>query len=518
MLSLGALALVAMATGSTSAAAPTPPEAAPDAPASPAPSAASPPKKAPTSVPPGAKAKGEEEVPGRAEAEPGSAAPSGDTADSEPSPEATSIAIETVRASAVGVELAVGHFKLANGLSVYVVEDHSVPTFAMSLAYGVGSRDEVEGRSGFAHLFEHMMFKGSANVPDGGHFQYVSRAGGELNAFTNTDYTLYYDVLPSNYLEPIMWLESDRMRSLEVSDENFENQRSAVFEELAMRYENAPYAMAFTEFLGDVWQGTVYGHLPIGNKEDLASATAADAREFYQRYYTPNNAVMAVVGDVKTPRVAQLVQQYFGDIPKGPPKAAIEPIDHTPTPLTRKVEDPLAQQAVYALGWKTVPENHPDEPALNLLFDILLHGESSKIARLLVDDRKLAIAAVPMSSGGGRDAGSEFAAFVPTSGVTMKTILDAVAEELAKLKKSGVSAKDLEKAKNQRTVGTIGRLATNQGRAVDIATGALLEQNPAYALKKLEAYTLVTPADIQRVAKQYLGDQTLQLEVQPPQQ
>lgn len=423
--------------------------------------------------------------------------------------------LQTIRAAALGVELVVHHFTLGNGLRVYVAEDHSVPAFALDLVYGVGSRDEVEGRTGFAHLFEHMMFKGSKNVPEGGQFKYVSGAGGELNAYTMTDFTLYYDVLPSHHLEAILWMEADRMRSLEVSDENFENQRSAVLEELAMRYENAPYAMAFTNFLGDVWQGTIYGHLPIGSKEDLLAASADDAREFFARHYVPNNAVLAIVGDVDPAQVRELVTRHFGDIPAGPAKPPIPPIDHAPTELVRTTVDPLAQQPVYVVGWKTVPEPHPDRPALELLFDILVRGNSSKIAKVLVDEKKLAIAAVPMSSGGGRDAGSEFAAFVPIPGVPPAQLLGIVREEIAKVKKSGVTTKDLQKAVNQRTVEAIERLATNAARAQAIATGALLEGDPAYVLADLQRYAAVTQADIKRVATQYLGEQTLQLEIQP---
>lgn len=424
--------------------------------------------------------------------------------------------MQTIRASALGVELVVQHFSLPNGLRVYVAEDHSVPTFALDLVYGVGSRDEVEGRTGFAHLFEHMMFKGSKNVPDGGQFKYVSGAGGELNAYTTTDFTLYYQVLPSHHLEPILWMEADRMRSLEVSDENFENQRSAVLEELAMRYENAPYAKAFTDFLGDVWQGTVYGHLPIGSKDDLLAASAEDAREFFARHYVPNNAVLTIVGDVDPVRVRDLVTRYFGDIPAGPAKPRLPPIDHAPTELARTTVDPLAQQPVYVLGWKTVPESHPDRPALELLFDILIRGDSAKVPKVLVDDRKLALAAVPMASGGGRDAGSAFAAFVPVPGVAPAQLVAVVREELAKVKKSGVTPKDLQKAVNQRTVAAIGRLATNAERAQAIAKGALLEGDPAHVLANLQRYAAVTQADIKRVATQYLGDQTLQLEIQPP--
>ncbi|HEY8378467.1 MAG TPA: pitrilysin family protein, partial [Nannocystis sp.] len=180
----------------------------------------------------------------------------------------------------LGFDLPLQEFTLANGLRVYVVEDHSTPAFNMTLLYDVGSRDEVPGRTGFAHLFEHMMFEGSKNVPPMGHLTFVQRVGGNNNAGTSYDMTLYYNNLPSQYLDLGLWLESDRLRSLEITDENFENQRKAVKEEKAMRIDNVPYAAAVQKFLSDAWAGTGYGHEVIGSIEDLNAAQTSDVQAF----------------------------------------------------------------------------------------------------------------------------------------------------------------------------------------------------------------------------------------------
>jgi zinc protease len=427
--------------------------------------------------------------------------------------------IQTIKASAAGVELVVRHFVLANGLRVYVVEDHSTPSFAMHTAFRVGSRDEEEGKTGLAHFFEHMMYKGSESVPEGGHFDYVLGAGGRLNAFTTTDVTQYHQVLPSNYLDMALWLESDRLASLAMTPENFENQRQAVLEERAMRIENQPYAAALREFFAGIWTGSGYGHLTIGSKQDIESVTLDDARAFFERYYVPNNASMAIVGDVSTDVVKERVEHYFGNLPAGAPNTTEYDVDHAQKKVAKRTEDPLAQQPMFVIGWKTVPDAHPDRHALDILSRVLLDGESSRLRRLLVDEKKLAVATVPLSSvsAGGRDAGSMFAAFVPTPGKTLADIEPVVRAEVQAIKSKGISAKDLQKALNNITVETVGELATNNYRALMIAQSAALDDDPVDFLEDLARYQKVTTKDVKRVAERYLGDEWLVLEIVPKQ-
>jgi zinc protease len=417
----------------------------------------------------------------------------------------------------LGVTMTVRSFALQNGLRVYVLEDHSVPTLSLQLVYNVGSRDEVKGRTGFAHFFEHMMFKGSANIPDGGHFKYVLGTGGQMNAFTSNDFTLYFDVLPSQYLDLGLWLESDRLRSLAITDENFENQRKAVLEEKAMRVDNVPYAKAVLEFFADAWAGTGYGHQSMGTDEDLKAAKTEDVKAFFDKYYVPNNAVMVLVGDVTFDEAKTKVEKYFGDIPRGPDREAFGSVDHTQTKMEKKIPDKLAQQPLYILGWKTVPENHPDRHAVEMLMNILLRGDSSRITKILKDEKKLVIASVPLPSiaGGGRDAGAAFAAFIPVKGAGFDSIKEVVRSEIETLKKKGISAKDLKKAINQVTVDTVEELGTNNGRATQIGVGALFHDDPTWVLTDLQGYRAVKPADIKRVANKYLTDQWMVVEVVP---
>jgi zinc protease len=309
------------------------------------------------------------------------------------------------------------------------------------------------------------------------------------------------------------------MRSLAITEETFENQRKAVQEEKAMRYDNQPYARAMEEFFTEIWKGTGYGHSGIGTDEDLAAAKTADVQEFFAKHYTPNNAIIAIVGDVSAEDVQQKVQQYYGDIPRGPERASQEAIDHTQIKLERKVEDKLAKQPIYVMGWKTVPADHPDRHALDLLAAILLRGDSARITKILKDDKKMILASFPLpnQASGGVDAGALLAGFVPVQGTSFADIQKVVNAEFAKAKSRGVKKNELQKAINQITVDTLDELATNFGRSYGVAQGVALHGDPAYSLAELERYQKVTTSDIKRVARKYLTDKTMTLEVVPGQ-
>lgn len=218
-------------------------------------------------------------------------------------------------------------YTLPNGLRVILSEDHSSAVVAINLWYDVGSRNERPGRSGFAHLFEHMMFQGSAHVDKGEHMQLVERAGGELNGTTNEDRTAYFETLPANRLNLGLWLEADRMRSLAITDENFENQRETVKEERRLRVDNQPYGRAFTDGMTLPYDSTRcfgYAHTVIGSMADLDAAQTTDVQAFFGLYYAPNNAILAVVGDFQPAAVKRLIEQYFGDIPSNEPPPTVE--------------------------------------------------------------------------------------------------------------------------------------------------------------------------------------------------
>ena len=415
----------------------------------------------------------------------------------------------------LGFDMPVQSFELANGMRVFVVEDHSTPAFNMTLLYDVGSRDEVTGRTGFAHLFEHMMFEGSKNVPPMGHLTFVQRVGGNNNAGTSYDMTMYYENLPSQYLELGLWLESDRLRSLEITDKNFENQRAAVKEEKGMRMDNVPYSAAIQNWLSDAWKGTGYGHTVIGSLEDLEAAQTPDVQAFFDKYYSPNNAVLVFVGDVDFADLKTKVEKYFGDIKRGPDRAPTPPgqVDKS-KPFERSVEDPLAQQALYLLGWHTVGQTHPDRYALDLLGNIMLVGESARIPKILQDEKKL-VAFAGGAHFSQRDAGLVFVQAMPLATSNFDQIKTVIRDEVAKVQKTGISARELQKAINAEVMSTVSTLATNQGRATAIANGALFYNDPKRVLTDLQKYQEVTPADIKRVANEYLGANWLTLEIKP---
>ena len=303
--------------------------------------------------------------------------------------------------------------------------------------------------------------------------------------------------------------------TLEITAENFENQRNAVKEEKAMRVDNVPYAGAIQDWLVSAWQGTGYDHMPIGSLEDLNSVQVDYVQQFFNMYYAPDNAVLVFVGDVTVPELKAKVTQYFGDIPKGKdrPPARAAKVDRN-KPLVETKKDPLAQQAIYLYGWHTVGETHPDRPALDLLGNVLLVGDSARIPKILQDEKKLVAGA-----GGAhfalQDAGLVFVQALPLPDTKFDDIKQVIREEADKIIAKGISNKELQKAINAQVMGTVSTLATNQGRATAIAQGALFHNDPKHVITELARYRAVTPADIKRVAKDYLTSNLLSLEIQP---
>ena len=414
------------------------------------------------------------------------------------------------------VDLPVQEHVLSNGLRLYMVEDHSTPAFNISLLYKVGSVDEEKGKTGFAHFFEHMMFMGSKNL---GRFkigEYTESAGGNMNAGTSYDQTVYYHNIPSNYVDMILWGESDRLRALEITEEAFETQRAAVKSEKNMRMDNVPYMTAIQEGLfGQIFEGTPYEHTVIGSLDDLNQAEVADTQAFFDKYYMPNNCYMVVVGDIDPEAFKAKVEQYFGDIPRGedPP-----PPKHKEQIRGRKIDkfvaDEKAKQNIYFVGWPSVGETHKDAPALALLGQILLGGESARIPKILQDEKKYVA-----SAGGGhlafKSAGFMFAQLVPKDGVGKEKIQKVILDEVAKIAAKGPSEAEFAKARNGQLMGTLSTLATNQGRASAIADGAAFHGDPKYIVTQLDAYAAVTKADIQRVAREYVNENWVFYEVGP---
>src|SRR5438105_12426032 len=259
-------------------------------------------------------------------------------------------------------------YRLANGLRVLLSADHSAPVVAVSVTYDVGSRNERPGRTGFAHLFEHMMFQGSQNVGKGEHMLLIQDNGGSMNGTTNQDRTNYFETVPANQLDLALFLEADRMRALDISQTNLDNQRAVVQEERRQSYDNQPYGAMQEAMLDLAYNGFAYKHSTIGSMADLNAATLEDVRQFFKTYYAPNNACIAVVGDFNEANAKRLIEKHFGAIPRQP---APPPVVVNEQPLAaekRKVlADPLARLTRYEAAYKTVPGDHPDASALQVL-------------------------------------------------------------------------------------------------------------------------------------------------------
>src|SRR5690606_28834853 len=291
------------------------------------------------------------------------------------------------------VQIEIESYRLENGLTVVLSRDTSVPVVAVNLWYHVGSADEEPGRTGFAHLFEHMMFQGSANIGDDEHFRLVQEAGGTLNGSTSSDRTNYYQAVPSNFLERVLWLESDRMAGLldALTEEKLDNQRNVVQNDRRQRYENAPYVMASDALAAALYPpGLPYSWPSIGSLEDLNAASLEDVRAFFRKYYAPNNASLAIVGDFEPEQAKAWVEKYFGPIPAGPP---IERPSPEPVRLGEEkrivLEDRVQLPRLY-MAWHTPGLYEPGDAELDILSGVLAGGRSSRLYQRLVFEEQLA--------------------------------------------------------------------------------------------------------------------------------
>ena len=399
---------------------------------------------------------------------------------------------------------------LENGLRVIVMEDHSAPLVAVQVWYHVGSKNEVVGKRGLAHMFEHLMFKGTARTAPEEFTRRIDEVGGEDNAFTSEDVTVYHERMPAEHLELALWLEADRMRGLKVTEAALATEREVVKEEKRLRLENDPIGRTLEAFRALAWTKHPYAWTPAGTIEDLDSLTVADAKAFYDRWYQPNNAVLVICGDVDTKEAMSKVKKYFGPVPAGPAPArdiAPEPVQ---TELRAKTLTLPTQLPVLVGGYKIPARAHADTPALEVLSVILSAGQSSRLYAELVQDRGLAVFA-----GGGTDASEDpglfmvYAAFLPD--VSPKKLEAALLEQIDAVAAKGVDAREMQKAKNQLTAGYVFSLDTADGKADALGDAELLEGSYERFLEGAARYEKVTAEDVQRVAKTWLTRSTLTL-------
>jgi zinc protease len=406
---------------------------------------------------------------------------------------------------------------LPNGLRVVLSVDHTSPTVAVDVTYDVGARNEERGRSGFAHLFEHMMFQGSRNVARGEHMKLVASHGGDENASTNSDRTNYYEVLPSAQLGLALWLEADRMKSLDVSQKNFDNQRAVVQEELRMRIENAAYAPAWVRLDELIFQGYwPYEHLAAGSMKDLDAAELSWVRAFHDAYYGPNTAVLAVAGDFEPEQAMALIRRYFGDAkPVSPPPYAPPALAEQTAPRDDVVLDPHAKLPSLMLGWAIPPTRHPDHYALDVVAHLLADGESSRLYKLLVRDKGLAIGASAVVQDN-RGPSSFSIDTKLANGAKIADVERRVLGELAQLAKTGPSDDEMNKVRARFESSFIFGLQTNIARASQLCEYELYFGDARLLSGELERYLAVTRADVQRVVGTYLtAARTSRVEVKP---
>jgi len=397
---------------------------------------------------------------------------------------------------------------LSNGLKVILLEEHSVPVVDLQIWYHVGGKDEQPGHTGFAHLFEHLMFKGSAHVGPDEHSRIIEAAGGYDNAETGDDVTQFFETFPSNYLERVLWLEADRMGSLNVDDANFKSERQVVEEERRVRVDNQPYGSIEEDLRAAAFTVHGYHHTPIGSIADLDKATLQDVRDFFNTYYKPNNATLVIVGDFNSDQALAWTHKYFDGIP-----ASAKPIPRRNTPeppqtAERSVEKSYSNTPLPAvvIGYKIPARYAPDAYPLDLASNILAGGESSRLYQSLVYKDQIAV----QSAGFGNfseDPNLFWAYAIMNPGHSAPDGEKAVVAVLDGLKDKPVDAKEFQKAKNQEISGFILGRDTDEEKAIAIETAAVLGKNPDLVNTELARYLAATPADIQRVAKEYFEPQ-----------
>jgi len=412
-------------------------------------------------------------------------------------------------------------FTLPNGLQVLLHEDHSVPVVAVNTWYHVGSSDERAGRTGFAHLFEHIMFMGSAHVPTGEFDRLLEAAGADNNGSTTEDRTNYYEDGPANALPLMLYLDSDRLGFLlpEITADKVDLQRGVVQNERRQSYENRPYGLAQENILERLFPPNHPYHWPvIGSMKDLEAATLDDVRRFFQTYYTPNNSTIAIAGDISLRDARALVQRYFGDIPRGPAVTRTPPPPvHLGADVPAVLEDRVQLPRVYD-AWHTVKAFAGDDATLDVVANVLAGGRSSRLYRRLVYELQIATDVAAFQDGTRIDGKFEiFATARP--GHELGELQRVVDEELRKLADQGPTAREVERARNTfeaQFLSRMERVGGFGGKADQLNFYNYFVGTPDYFQKDLDRYGRVTPAGVERAVKTYLtGSHRVVLSVVP---
>ncbi|MEK6544300.1 MAG: pitrilysin family protein, partial [Elusimicrobiota bacterium] len=412
-------------------------------------------------------------------------------------------------------EIVYSSLTLANGLKVVIAPEPALPTVSVAVVYNVGSRCEEKGRSGFAHLFEHMMFQGSQNLPKQAHSRLIEERGGIDNGFTMRDFTAYYQTLPGEELGLALWLEADRMRSLAITQENFDNQKDVVEEEKRMRYDNQPYMNAIGEdFFELMFSNWANAHSTIGTFADLGAATIDDIRTFFARFYAPNNAVVVIVGGIDAAEAGSLVREHFSSIPPGPaalPVDLSEPQVNAPKTLT--IEDRLAPQPAMLMGWHAPRRDSPDYLALAVLGSVLTEGDDSRLHQLLVKEKQWALS---VDGGLGAPTGDYFCLKDPSQFTLIihykdvkdaRAIQDAVTSELKNIAQGGIDQQEILRAQNKFMADMLDEMQSSENRAcwLGIHTWMNAGDPKGFAASLNRFFDPLTPADLAAAAARHLS-------------
>jgi len=392
---------------------------------------------------------------------------------------------------------------LANGLRVILSEDHSTPIVHVSMWYHVGSKNERPGRTGFAHFFEHMMFKGSKNVEPESHTSIVASVGGRSNAYTTEDETVFWQTLPAQYMPLALWLEADRMATLRIDDEAFRREREVVKEERRMRVENQPYGRLSEIIYDHAFTTHPYKHPTIGSMADLEAASVADVREFHETFYVPENATLTLVGDFDSAQALQMVTQYFGRVPKAKkPVPRDIPKEPPQTKERRAVVEEAWPLPAVVVAYHVTYDGHPDAYPLHITSKIMSDGQSARIPRELVYKKRLALTA--FGSGNiTEDPNLFYSVAIVQPGQTPEAAERALIEEFEKLAAEPVAEGELQRAKNQFARDYIVSRESNQEKAMHLAHAAVIHNDITTADGEFDIFMNVSRADVQRVARTY---------------
>jgi len=397
-------------------------------------------------------------------------------------------------------------FKLKNGLRVLLAEDHSAPTYSICVTYNVGSRDERPGRTGFAHLFEHMLFQGSENVGKGEHFILIQNNGGSANGTTNIDRTNYFETLPANQLELGIFLEADRMRAAAITQANFDNQRLTVQEERRQSYDNRPYGKTYETMIDLAYDNFAYKHSTIGSMDDLNAATIEDAEAFFRYYYAPNNAVVALVGDFKTDVAVALIKQYFEDIPAQTSPSAPDMSETEQKGERRKViEDSFARTPRLDIVYKIPPGNTPDWYALDVLGGVLSNGVSSRLYQKFVKEKEMALS-VEADANEHRGPSLFWFSVMARPSTDLGELEKLLYDEIARVQNEPVADWELKKVQMQLRRQRAQQIYSSRSRANALGHFAVYYDHPELINSIWRQYERVTKTDLQRVARAYFKD------------